>query len=97
MKIRIAPVVALATISMLAWANAPAQDAGATFKTRCAPCHGDQGQGKPNMAPKLVGTTKDVTDILNKGGQPKAPHNKPMNTLTAAQISALSTYVKGLK
>jgi mono/diheme cytochrome c family protein len=97
MKIRIVLVAAFATISMLAWTNAPAQDGGATFKTRCAPCHGDQGQGKPGMAPKLVGTTQDVNNILNKGGQPKSPHNKPMNTLTAAQISALSTYVKGLK
>lgn len=97
MRISIVPAVALATLSMLAWNIAPAQDAATTFKTRCAPCHGDQGQGKPNMAPKIAGTTKDVTEILTKGGQPKAPHIKPMNTLTPAQVAALSTYVKGLK
>jgi mono/diheme cytochrome c family protein len=95
MKLTIATVV-LASASMFAW-QAPAQDGATTFKTRCAPCHGDQAQGKPNLAPRLVGTSKDVTTILTKGGEPKSPHNKPMNTLSPAQVAALSTYVKGLK
>ena len=46
MKLRIAPVL-LASVSMLAWMQAPAQDGGTLFKTKCAMCHGDQGQGKP--------------------------------------------------
>ena len=95
MKLRFA-IAVLASASMFAWMQAPAQDVAATFKTRCAPCHGDQGQGKPNLAPKLVGTTKDPAEVLTKGGEPKSPHNKPMNTLTAAQVTALSAYVKGL-
>jgi cytochrome c553 len=60
-------------------------------------CHGDQGQGKPPMAPKIAGTTKSVSDVLTKGGEPKAPHIKPMSALTADQVTALAAYVKSLK
>jgi mono/diheme cytochrome c family protein len=61
-------------------------------------CHGDQGQGKPAMgAPKLVGTTKSVVDVLTKGGEAKAPHIKAMSTVTADQAAALAAYVKTLK
>jgi cytochrome c553 len=96
MKIRIAPVV-LASISVLAWMHAPAQDGATLFKTKCAMCHGDQGQGKPPMAPKIAGTTKSVADVLTKGGEPKAPHIKGMSTLTPDQVTALAAYVKTLK
>jgi cytochrome c553 len=95
MKIRILPVL-LASISMLAWMQAPAQDGGTLFKTKCAMCHGDQGQGKPSMAPKIAGSAK-VADVLSKGGEAKAPHIKPMSTLTPAQVASLAAYVKALK
>ena len=97
MKFRNA-AVAIATITMMAWFQAPAEDGGALFKTKCAMCHGDQGQGKPAMgAPKLAGTTRSVSDVLTKGGEPKAPHNKPISTLTADQVSSIAAYVKTLK
>ncbi len=95
MKIRILPVL-LASVSMLAWVQAPAQDGGTLFKSKCAMCHGDQGQGKPPMAPKIAGSTK-VADVLSKGGEPKTPHTKPMSALTPAQVSGLAAYVKTLK
>ena len=95
MKLRIAPVL-LASVSMLAWMQAPAQDGGALYKTKCAMCHGDQGQGKLPAFPKVAGSAK-VSDILTKGGEAKAPHIKPMSTLTPAQVSALAAYVKTLK
>jgi cytochrome c553 len=95
MKLRIAPVL-LASVSMLAWMQAPAQDGSTLLKTKCAMCHGDQGQGKPPMAPKIAGSAK-VTDVLTKGGQPKAPHINPMSTLTPAQVSSLAAFVKTLK
>jgi cytochrome c553 len=95
MKLRILPVL-LASVSMLAWMQAPAQDGGTLFKTKCAMCHGDQGQGKSPMAPKISGSSK-VVDVLTKGGEAKAPHIKPMSTLTPAQVSALAAYVKTLK
>ncbi|MGA1983014.1 MAG: cytochrome c [Acidobacteriaceae bacterium] len=94
MKLRIA-TAAVATISMLA-IPALAQDGATLFKTKCAMCHGDQGQGKPPMAPAIAGSAK-VVDVLTKGGQPKAPHIKPMSTVTADQAAALAAYVKSLK
>ncbi len=94
MKLRIA--AAVATLSMMAWLQAPAQDGATLFKTKCAMCHGDQGQGKPPTAPKIAGSAKTET-VLTKGGEPKAPHIKPMTTLTADQVTALAAFVKGLK
>jgi mono/diheme cytochrome c family protein len=96
MKLRIATAV-VASIAMLAGLPALAQDGATLFKTKCAMCHGDQGQGKPPMAPKIAGTTKSVVDVLTKGGEPKAPHIKPMSTITADQATALAAFVKTLK
>jgi mono/diheme cytochrome c family protein len=96
MKLRIATAV-VASITLLASLPALAEDGGALFKAKCAMCHGDQGQGKPPMAPKIAGTTKSVVDVLTKGGEPKAPHIKPMSTVTADQATALAAYVKTLK
>jgi mono/diheme cytochrome c family protein len=95
MKLRIA-TVAVASLSILAGIPALAQDGATLFKTKCAMCHGDQGQGKPPMAPKIAGSAK-VSDVLTKGGEAKAPHVKPMSTLTADQVTSLAAYVKTLK
>ena len=96
MKIRIASVV-LASITTLAWVQAPAQDSGALYKTKCAGCHGDLGQVKQGVAPKLAGTAKDVVEVLTKGGETRPPHVKPMSTLTPAQAAAIAAYIKTLK
>ena len=61
MKARIAAVVLLASFSTMAFAA----DGAALYKTKCAMCHGDQGQGKPSMGVKLVGKCDTaVTAIL---------------------------------
>jgi mono/diheme cytochrome c family protein len=96
MNIRIATAV-FASLTTLAWMQAPAQDGATLFKTKCAACHGAEGQGKPPMAPKIAGTSKSVVDVLTKGGEPKAPHIKPMSTVTPDQAAALAAYVKTLK
>ena len=95
MKLRIAPVL-LASVSMLAWMQGPAQDGATLFKTKCAMCHGDQGQGKPPAFPKVAGSAK-VSDVLTQGGEAKQPHIKPMSTLTPAQAAAIAAFVKTLK
>jgi cytochrome c553 len=76
MKLNIATAV-VATLSMLA-VPVFAQDAAPLFKAKCAMCHGDQGQGKPPMAPKIAGSAK-AEAVLTKGGEAKAPHIKPMS------------------
>jgi len=96
MKLSIA-TVAIATITMLAGIPVLAQDGGTLFKTKCAMCHGDQGQGKPAMsAPKIAGSAK-VETVLTKGGEVKAPHTKPMTSVTPDQATALAAFVKTLK
>lgn len=95
MKLRIATAV-VASISMLAWFQAPAQDGATLFKTKCAACHGTEGQGKPPVAPRIAGSTKTEA-ILTKGGEPKAPHIKPMSSVTPEQATALAAFVKALK
>lgn len=87
---------AVLALSMIGCASAFAQDGAALYKTKCAGCHGDQGQGKGTMAPKIAGSAK-VETVLTKGGEPKAPHIKPMASVTADQASAIAGYVKSLK
>ncbi len=78
---------------------ASAQDGGATFKAKCAMCHGAEGQGK--IGPALKGTSlseDQIVGLLTKGDEAKkAPHKKPVNGLSADDAKAVAAYVKGLK
>lgn len=83
-------------MSTLAWA----QNGSALYKTKCANCHGDQGQGKPKLGVKLADTSKseaDIIAVLTKGGGAKAPHVKPMSSLTPEQAKLVAAFVKALK
>jgi mono/diheme cytochrome c family protein len=75
-----------------------AQDGGATFKAKCATCHGPEGQGK--IGPALKGTTltaEQITDLLTKGNDAKKPpHKKPLS-LSADDAKAVADFVKTLK
>jgi len=75
-----------------------AADGAATYKAKCAACHGPEGQGK--IGPALKGTALSVdqiTDLLTKGEDAKkAPHKKPV--LPAADdAKAVADFVKTLK
>ena len=88
----------LVSILLLALGTAGAKDGAAIYKSKCAGCHGAQGQGK--TGPKLAGTSlseDDIVNVLTKGGQPKAPHTKPYNGVNEATSRQLATYVKTLK
>ncbi len=89
-------VIALAASLVL---PAFAQDGGATFKAKCAMCHGADGQGK--MGPKLAGTSltaDQISDLLTKGDDAKkAPHKKPVSGLSADDAKAVAAFVKTLK
>ena len=75
------------------------QDGGATFKAKCAACHGADGQGK--VGPALKGTAlsaDQISDVLTKGDDAKkAPHKKPMASLSADDAKAVAAFVKSLK
>jgi len=76
-----------------------AEDGGAIFKAKCAACHGPEGQGK--IGPKLAGTSlsaDQIADMLTKGEDArKPPHKKPMASLSADDIKAITAFVKTLK
>ncbi|MFZ0863486.1 MAG: cytochrome c [Candidatus Sulfotelmatobacter sp.] len=76
-----------------------AQDGAATYKAKCAVCHGPEGQGK--VGPALKGsslTEGQITDLLTKGNDAKkAPHKKALSSLSADDAKAVAAYVKTLK
>ena len=79
----------------LSWA----QDTATVYKTKCAACHGAEGQGKIGPAVKGISlSTEQITDLLTKGGEAKkAPHKKAIAGLSADDAKAVAEYVKTLK
>jgi len=71
----------------------------AVYKSKCAACHGPAGEGK--MGPALKGTKlseDDIILVLSKGKEgKKAPHSKPISSLTDDQIKSVAHYVKSMK
>lgn len=76
-----------------------AADGAATYKAKCAMCHGPEGQGK--VGPALKGTSlsdAQVADLLVKGAEAKkAPHKKAIAGLSADDAKAVAEFVKTLK
>jgi mono/diheme cytochrome c family protein len=96
-KILVVFLVLALTISVAV--PAFAQDGAATYKTKCAGCHGAEGQGKVGPALKGTSLTEDqIADLLTKGNDAKkAPHKKGLSSLTADDAKAVATFVKSLK
>ena len=76
-----------------------AADGGATYKAKCAGCHGADGAGK--VGPALKGTSMSADQIgafLTKGDDAKkAPHKKAITGLSADDAKSVAEYVKTLK
>jgi mono/diheme cytochrome c family protein len=74
-------------------------DGAATFKAKCANCHGPEGQGKVGPAVKATSLTADqVADLLTQGnGGKKPPHKKAMASISADDAKAVAEFVKTLK
>ena len=90
----------LTALAALALAISPvwAKDAASIYKSKCAGCHGAQGEGK--TGPKLAGTSlsdDEIVKVLTTGGLPKAPHTKPFKGANADNAKQVAAYVKGLK
>ena len=85
--------------SLASWA---ADDGAALYKTKCAGCHGANGEGKPAVkAPALRGTKLEANEVMEHitKGEPgsKAPHNKGISGLDDEKAKAIAEYVKTLK
>ena len=76
-----------------------AADGAATYKAKCAACHGPEGQGKIGPALKGTALTADqITDLLSKGDEAKkAPHKKAISGVAGDDAKAVADYVKTLK
>jgi len=76
-----------------------AADGAATYKAKCAMCHGPEGQGK--VGPALKGTAlsaDQIVGLLTKGDDAKkAPHKKAIAGLSDEDAKAVAEFVKTLK
>jgi mono/diheme cytochrome c family protein len=88
-------VVLFASLALPAFAA----DGAATYKAKCAACHGPEGQGKVGPALKGTSLTADqITDLLTKGNDAKkVPHKKAISGVEADDAKAVADFVKTLK
>jgi len=88
-------------IPNLSWA----QDGGATYKAKCAVCHGADATGKPAAKiPSLVSaevkakSDADLTDFIANGGPTKkASHAFATKGLTPDQIKGVVEEIRALQ
>ncbi len=81
------------------------QDGGVLFKSKCAMCHGADGAGKPAAKiPSLISpdakklSDADLTDYIANGGpNKKAGHNFATKGLSADDVKALVSTIRGLQ
>jgi len=73
----------------------------ATYKAKCAMCHGADGKGKPSMANSDLTASDvqkksdaDLSGAITNGKPPKMPASK---SLTPDQVKDLVSYIRSLK
>ncbi|HEY1253782.1 MAG TPA: cytochrome c [Terracidiphilus sp.] len=96
--------IVLAAAVSLAGAMCFAQDGAATYKAKCAMCHGPTGTPSAGMAkamgikpvsdPSIQALTVAQVSATVKNGKGKM---KPIAGLTDAQVTAVAAYFKSLK
>ncbi|HSN14484.1 MAG TPA: cytochrome c [Anaeromyxobacteraceae bacterium] len=80
-------------VFVLAFATAAFADGAATFKSRCAICHGPEGSGGKIMPRPIKGTAEaKVLEMIKKGGGKMKPV-----ALDDADAAAVAKYVSALK
>ncbi len=99
MRLKLFVLFLIATLTVCLASPAFAADGAATYKAKCAGCHGPDGAGKVGPAVKGVSLTDaQITDLLTKGNDAKkAPHKKAISGLSDEDAKAVAEYVKGLK
>ena len=97
--------VAGAVLIFAARVTPAAEDGAALYKSKCAVCHGANGEGKPAMkAPRLVSdeakklSDGDLTDMIANGGkEKKAAHAFSKKGVSDDQIKALVSYIREIQ
>lgn len=94
-KFAAATTLLLLALSTSGWTQG---DGAATYKAKCASCHGAKGEGK-GKTPALKGVAADtIVQQLTKGKpDSKGPHKKPMAGLDEAQAKAIAEFIQSLK
>jgi len=93
-------LIVLLVIALFATVALPAfADGAATFKAKCAACHGPEGQGKVGPALKGTALSEDqIAGLLTKGdAAKKPPHKAPLSSISADDAKAVAAFVKTLK
>ena len=85
-------------LSSASWAD----EGAALYKSKCAACHGANGEGKAAIkAPALKGTSLDasqITEHITRGeSTSKPPHNKGISGVSDEQAKSIADYIKSLK
>lgn len=81
-------------------ASAAAQEAAATYKAKCAMCHGADGKGgkmgtKDFASPEIKGMTDaQLTEVITKGKPPRMPAYG--DKLKESEIKELVAYIRTL-
>ncbi len=82
-------------------AQADTAAAEATFKTKCAMCHGAEGKGKEAMktpdfssADVQKKSDADLSGVITNGKPPKMPAYK---TMTPDQVKDMVAFIRSLK
>ena len=104
MKKMLRSQLVLAAAVVLAGVMCFAQDGAATYKAKCAMCHGPTGTPSAGMAkamgikpvsdPSIQALTVAQVSATVKNGKGKM---KPIAGLTDAQVTAVAAYFKSLK
>jgi cytochrome c6 len=90
-------VAMFALMPNLSWA---ADDGAATYKAKCAACHGADAAGKPAAnIPSLVsdGMKKASDEDVAKAVSEKAKHPPAVKTLPSDQVKMVVTYIRSLQ
>lgn len=94
-------LTALALLVAVPLSLMAAEDGAAVYKSKCAACHGDNGEGKSAIKmPPVKGTTMTVEQLvpyLTKGEPGKTIHGKPISGLSEEQAKAVSEFIKEMK
>ena len=93
-------VTLLVAVPVALWSQ-DAPNGAELFKSNCTACHGDNGEGKPDIKmPAVKGTSMDVEKLVNyltKGESGKTIHATPVGDLSVEQAKAVAEYIKTLK